>query len=230
MEIFEDRKIAFQSLDVKVQKSIDIIVEAGKRFGVDNIATTFTGGKDSTVLLHLIKRAFNGVIPFRVFNIDTSVKFKEIYAFRGRLKNEWALDLIILKNENAAEVLKQAKDSAECCYLLKTRVLSDGIKKHGVKALMTAIRWDEQEARANERYFSEREDHIRVNPILHFMEKDIWVYIRKNNIPYCELYDRGYRSLGCEPCTDISTGGSERSGRAKDKEAIMKRLRELGYF
>lgn len=228
--MIEDKRIAFQGLDKKEQKSIDVILKADQRFGSDNIAVAFTGGKDSTVLLHLIKTAFNGVVPFKVFNIDTSVKFKEIYAIRDRLRDEWGLNLIILKNDNAPNVLQQAKNSYECCYLLKTNVLNEGIKKYGIKALMTAIRWDEQEARADERYFSEREGHIRVHPILHFMEKDIWAYIRKNNIPYCELYDRGYRSLGCEPCTTLTTGGSERSGRAQDKETVMKRLRELGYF
>lgn len=183
----EDKRIAFQGLDKKEQKSIDVILEADQRFGSDNIAVAFTGGKDSTVLLHLIKTAFKGVVPFKVFNIDTSVKFKEIYAIRDRLRDEWGLNLIILKNDNAPNVLQQAKNSDECCYLLKTNVLNEGIKKYGIKALMTAIRWDEQEARADERYFSEREGHIRVHPILHFMEKDIWAYIRKNKIPYCVL-------------------------------------------
>ncbi|MEW6003504.1 MAG: phosphoadenosine phosphosulfate reductase family protein [Nitrospirota bacterium] len=230
MEIKEDKSIAFQPLDKKEEKSRELVVEADRRFGVDKIAVAFTGGKDSTVLLHIIRTAFHGVIPFKVFNIDTSVKFKDIYAFRDRLKNEWNLNLIILKNENAMDVIKQTKDSAECCYLLKTKVLDEGIKRYGIKALMTAIRWDEQVTRAEERYFSEREDHIRIHPILHFMEKDIWEYIRKYHIPYCELYDKGYRSLGCEPCTVLPAGGTERSGRAQDKEAIMERLRELGYF
>ncbi|MGO9614135.1 MAG: phosphoadenosine phosphosulfate reductase family protein [Dissulfurispiraceae bacterium] len=231
MEITEDKSIAFQSLEKKVQKSIDVILETERRFGQEDIALTWTGGKDSTTLLSLVRTIHNGEIPFRVFNIDTSVKFKEIYDFRDRLSKEWNMNLVILKHPNPQEVISNAKDSAECCYVLKAKVLDDAIKQYGVKSLMTAIRWDEHVARADEKYFSEREDHVRVNPILHFMEKDIWNYIRSNNIPYCELYDRGYRSLGCAPCTAINTGtGPERGGRAPDKEKIMKNLRELGYF
>ena len=231
MEITEDKSIAFQSLEKKIQKSIDVILETEKRFGREGIALTWTGGKDSTTLLHLVKNAYNGTIPFRVFNIDTSVKFKEIYEFRDRLSKEWNINLIILRHPNPQEVIKTAKDHAECCFLLKTQVLEKGVKEYSVKALLTAIRWDEHPARAEEKYFSQRENHLRVNPILHFMERDIWEYIKKNDVPYCELYKKGYRSLGCEPCTSImSESGPERGGRALDKEEIMERLRELGYF
>ncbi len=218
-------------LEEKANKSIEIIKESVIRFGKDNIATTFTGGKDSTVLLHLIRRAFNGSIPFRVFNIDTSFKFKEIYEFRDKLVQIWNLHLIVLKNEDALKSMNKQTDHETCCYLLKTTPLNNAISKYNIKALMTAIRWDEQEARKEEEYLSRRVNHMRVQPILHFTEKDIWEYIRKYNIPYCSLYDRGYRSLGCEPCTRPSApDGPERSGRSQDKEIIMKRLRELGYF
>lgn len=231
VEITEDKSLTFQGIERKVQKSIDVILETERRFGKDNVAMAWTGGKDSTTLLHLVSSAYNGDIPFRVINIDTSVKFKEIYDFRDRLSKEWNLNLVILKNEDAKKVIESSKDPGECCYLLKTKVLEDGIREYGVKALMTGIRWDEQTSRSNEKYFSEREEHTRVSPILHFMEKDIWKYIRKNNVPYCELYGKGYRSLGCAPCTEPdTTGGPERGGRAQDKEAIMERLRSLGYF
>jgi phosphoadenosine phosphosulfate reductase len=97
---------------------------------------------------------------------------------------------------------------------------------------MVGIRWDEHPARSSETYFSPREDHMRVHPILHFTEKDVWSYIRRNNVPYNPLYDKGYRSLGAkidtEPVADPDA--PERAGREKEKEKIMERLRELGYF
>lgn len=231
MDIIEDKGVAFQRLETKVGKSIDVILEAERRYGRDGIAVAFTGGKDSTTLLHLVRTAYNGTVPFKVFNIDTSVKFREVYEIRDRIAKEWNLDMTILKHPNAKEVIEKARDSAECCSLLKSGVLDSGIREYSIKALMTAIRWDEQEARADEKYFSERDGHTRIHPILHFMEKDIWEYIRRNDIPYCELYNRGYRSLGCAPCTEPSgEHGPERAGRSLDKEAIMKSLRELGYF
>lgn len=231
MDITEDKSLSFQGIEKKAKKSIEVILETEKRYGREHIAVAFTGGKDSTTLLHLIRTAYHGVIPFKVFNIDTSVEFREIYDVRDRIAQEWRLDLVILRNKDPQKAIELAKDSAECCLFLKTQVLNEGIKMHGVKALMTAIRWDEQVARTDEKYFSARTDHMRVHPILHFMEKDIWAYIRANNMPYCSLYDRGYRSLGCAPCTKPSDlHGPERSGRSLNKEEIMDKLREMGYF
>jgi len=209
-----------------------LIREAVERYG-NKIAMATSFGKDSTVVLHLIKEIFGGKVPLPVLNIDTSVKFKEIYAFRDKITREWNLDLRIVKNDEALKTINIAEDRQQCCQALKTDVLNTAIKQNGWNALITAIRWDEQEARINETYFSQREDpsYIKVNPILHFREVDIWEYIKKYNIPYCELYNKGYRSLGCEPCTKtFGLEGPERGGRSQDKEEIMRRLRDLGYF
>ena len=69
-----------------------------------------------------------------------------------------------------------------------------------------------------------------VHPLLEFTEVDIWAYIMQEQLPYCTLYAEGYRSLGCVPCTCKTQGGTEREGRAPDKEAHMDTLRSLGYF
>ncbi|WP_084413386.1 phosphoadenosine phosphosulfate reductase family protein [Desulfovirgula thermocuniculi] len=220
------------NLSEEEKKSLEIVRQAFELFG-EKMAVAFTGGKDSTVLLHLVRRAFNGHIPFPVVNIDTSVKFPEVCVFRDRLQQEWKFDLRIFRNEEALKWLKIAQNPEECCYHLKTVPMKKAIEELGLKALFTGVRWDENPARANEDYFSKRNDppHIRVHPLLHFTEQDIWSYIRKYKVPYCSLYDQGYRSLGCKPCTKPATeGGHERAGRAQDKERIMQRLRELGYF
>lgn len=219
-------------LNAKISFSIDIIKEAYERFG-EAMGIAFTGGKDSTVLLYLVKTAFGGVIPFKVINIDSTADFPEIYEFKDRLKKEWNFDLRVYRNEEALKSISIAKEKAECCNLLKTAPLKNAIADLNLKALMTGVRKDEQEFRSKEVYFSKREnpEHYRIHPILHFTEADIWEYIRSNNIPYCPLYDTGYRSLDCVPCTKKSeAGGPERSGRSKDKEAIMDKLRTFGYF
>ncbi len=92
-----------------------------------------------------------------------------------------------------------------------------------------AIRRDEHESRSKEECISERKNHMRVHPILDFTEEYLWEYTKKNNVPYCSLYDQGYRSLGEKPFTKPG-GDTERAGRDKEKELIMKRLRQLGYF
>lgn len=221
------------SLEQKEAESIRIIRETLDRFGPDRVATTWTGGKDSTTLLHLIRMACGGQVPVRVIQIDTSVKFQEIYDFVARIAKEWDLNLCVVHNEEALKTIKIAEDHVQCCYHLKTVPLQNAIRDFGLAALFTAVRWDEQEARQKEEYLSPRRDpdHLRVQPILHFREIDIWSYIRKHDMPFCELYRRGYRSLGCEPCTRIgTTAGPERAGREAVKEQAMRRLREMGYF
>jgi phosphoadenosine phosphosulfate reductase len=221
------------TLEQKEEKSLEIIREALKRYD-GQLATTFTGGKDSLTVLHLFKRAGGGEVPVPVLNLDTTVKFKEIIEFRDRIAKEWNLDLIITTNEEGVKQVRIAEDKDRCCHLLKTEAINMAVEEHGWKALATGVRWDEQPARINEEYFSERPEHTRVQPILHFSELDIWAYIEKYNLPYCELYDQGYRSLGCEPCTQKSTrqrgDGPEREGRSQEKEEIMGQLRDLGYF
>ncbi len=177
------------------------------------------------MLLHLIKSIYKEDIPFRIMTIDTTVIFNEVYYFIKKLKDEWGFELITLKNEDANKVIESNKGKDECCYLLMTKVLEDGIKRHNLKAMMRAIRWDEQPSYTDKEYFSEEGNYVNVNPILHFMEKDIWEYIKRYNVPYCELYDKGYRNITCIPCTETAEGRGK-----EDKQDIIERLRSLGYF
>lgn len=216
----------------KIAKAQNVLEEALHRFG-NKIAVAWTGGKDSTTTLHLIRSLCGGRVPIPVLNIDTGAKFKEIYEFRDQLAREWQLNLIIERNEEAMQTIEIAKNKEECCLLLKARVIANSLEKYGWEALITGMRWDEQPERVQEEYFSPRENppHVRVHPILPFNEGDIWNYIQDHQIPYCVLYRRGYRSLGCEPCTNLGLpAGAERAGRAQGKEEIMGRLRSLGYF
>ncbi len=127
-------------------------------------------------------------------------------------------------------------------HLMKTVAMNAFLEDYGIEALSTAIRWDEQEARIEETYFSPRENppHTRIQPILHFKERDIWDNIHKNNIPFCELYKQGYRSLGARCSTYKNSdmpaweqdleNTTERAGRGQSKEEIMGKLRDLGYM
>ena len=221
-----------QTLEAKIAKSKSVLQEALERYQ-GKIAVAWTGGKDSTTTLHLLREIGGGRLSIPVLNIDTSVKFKEIYEFRDRLAQEWDLDLHIERNDEAIKTIEIAANKEECCFKLKTEVINNSLKKYGWEALITGMRWDEQPGRENEIYFSPRTDpeHMRVHPILHFTEMDIWQYIKDNDIPYCVLYRQGYRSLGCEPCTKLgAAGGPERAGRDQQKEEIMRRLRAMGYF
>ncbi len=221
-----------KTLEEKIAKSQEVLQEALNRFS-GKIALAWTGGKDSTTTLHLLRDLSGGQVPIPVLNIDTSVKFKEIYEFRDRLAREWGLNLIVERNDEALKTIKIAEDRVECCLKLKAEVIANALVKYGWQALIVALRWDEQQDRTGESYFVERDHppHVRVHPILHFTEMDIWAYIKKNNVPFCSLYRRGYRSLGCEPCTQMGRReGPECHGRSAQKEEMMRRLRDMGYF
>ncbi|NWF52361.1 MAG: phosphoadenosine phosphosulfate reductase family protein [Nitrospirae bacterium] len=210
-------------------------------------------------------------IPVCMF-IDEGDIFDEIKEFVTYIKDLWSLDIAYLKNEDVSskaggignsvqvtllnEINRSAlreinfsekefnfiPDSPICNHLMKTVPMRDFIIKNNLKALSTAIRWDEQEARKDEEYFSLRTnpEHTRVHPILHFRERDIWIAIFKYDIPYNKLYKLGYRSLGARSATgrasDIPAwmqdleNTPERVGRGQDKEQVMEQLRALGYM
>lgn len=215
-------------LELKVNRAREIIREALAK--ARNPFTTFTGGKDSLVLLHLLRTVGEGKLPVGVLHIDTTVDFPEIYAFIDKMSRLWNFSYLRERNQEALQKISIASNRYDCCTELKIKTLEMAIAKYGIDYLFVAIRADEQEARKQEAHFVDRGNHIRVHPILDFTESDIWTYIKSYNIPYCSLYDRGYRSLGCVPCTKPAAEASERSGRDAEKEKIMSELRRLGYF
>lgn len=258
-------------------KTIYIVREAYSRF--KKVGMLWSIGKDSTTLVWMMRKAFYGKIPFPVIHIDTGYKFKEIYEFRDHYAKEWDLDLMVAKNQAAldAGMGPDQGQKLDCCGALKTQALKDFLKAHEFRAILLAIRRDEHGIRAKERYFSPRdedftwdyenqppelwdqfksgeadEDHVRVHPVLHMTELDIWRYVQRENIPITDLYfarnGQRYRSIGCEPCCSPvdseadsidkivseleTTKVAERSGRAQDKEDAytMQKLRALGYM
>jgi len=179
--------------------------------------------------------------------------------------------------KSAPEGVPQDERKLYCCTQLKTQALKNCIAELGFEGLLLGIRRDEHGIRAKERYFSPRdrrfkwdyehqppelwdqytsqadeETHIRVHPLLHWREIDIWRYVEREGLPVNPLYfakdGKRYRSLGCEPCchpveseantvAEIiheleTTTVAERAGRAQDKENAytMQKLRSLGYM
>jgi phosphoadenosine phosphosulfate reductase len=132
-------------------------------------------------------------------------------------------------------------------HLMKTVVFNEFLDRHKIKGIFQGLRWDEHPARFDDPYFEHKEgsdlspEHTRIRPILHFTEKDLWDTYAAFQIPYCILYERGYRSLGAKTTSLISVEGfpawkqdlentEERSGRRQDKEKAMKEMRRLGYM
>jgi len=200
-----------------------------------NIYVAWTGGKDSTVTLYLWVRFLEekGFIgkPGAI-NLDTGLKFPEIISFRDQIAGRWAIDLHVMKPDIDITGYAVAKDKVACCRDLKVKPLKQAVQEQRVEVLITGIRKDEHPARGNREEVEEKSDpsYLQANPILHWTEMDIWSYIIQQNLPYCDLYEQGYTSLGCMPCTRRATGEGERSGRAGEKEESLDVLRSLGYF
>lgn len=221
----------------KIDKASKVIKVAQEKFG-DGLAIAWTGGKDSTVLLHLFKEINKGQVPYKIVYLDTGQEFDEIKDFVKKIAQSWKLDLrkegLTPKMLKDYLAIKSKEEKGEGIRRLKIDLIETVVKKYKIKALSVGIRWDEHPARSSEAYFSSREtpNHIRVHPILHFTEDDVWEYIKKYRVPYVSLYDKGYRSLGEKDFTKPVKGKNlhERAGREKDKEGIMSRLRALGYF
>jgi len=174
----------------------------------------------------------------------------EVLDSRPRIGDYIALDS--LSPESRAEVERTGfsgpgfpfdPESPVCNQLLKVAPLNAFIRGNQVAALATAIRWDEHPARAGEAYASPRQHppHLRIHPILHMREADVWEITLSRGLPFCELYRQGYRSLGTRHGTlrhsdkpaweqNLQDRSQERAGRDQEKEEAMAQLRSLGYM
>ncbi|AIF50691.1 sulfate adenylyltransferase subunit CysD [Pelosinus sp. UFO1] len=263
-------------LDRLEAQSIFILREAYKKFG--KLGMLWSIGKDSTVMLWLAKKAFFGHCPFPFIHVDTTHKIPEMITFRDRMAKEYNIELIVHTNEEALQAgMGPDKGRLVCCKALKTDGLQQVVTKYEFEGLILGIRRDEEGSRSKERVFSERNkdsewdytnqapelwdqfktdfpkgNHIRVHPILHWNEMDIWAYIEREKIELVDLYfaknGKRYRSLGCAPCTGQidsnavtvaeiieelkNTKVGERAGRAQDQEDsyAMQKLRKDGYM
>ena len=261
-------------LDALESQSIYIFREAFNR--IRNIAMLWSLGKDSNVMVWLARKAFFGHIPFPAVHIDTGKKFKEMYEFRDRYVQEWGLNFIS-GDCPPVEAMDASLPPAARSAARKTAGLKTMIEARGWEGIFAGIRRDEEGTRAKERYFSPRSGaggwdpknqppefwgqfntnfppntHLRIHPLLHWTEIDIWRYTQREGIPTVSLYfaknGKRYRSLGDEDITspvaseattidDIiteleTTKISERQGRAMDHESedAFERLRADGYM
>jgi len=267
-------------LDELESQSIYILREAFSQ--IEKLAMLWSIGKDSTVLLWLARKAFFGHVPFPLVHVDTSYKIPSMIEYRDQLVREWKLELIVGRNDAVLQEGRTYPNGratrVECCGWLKKDVLKQVLDKHRFRGIIVGVRRDEEPTRAKERYFSPRDKqmewnvtdqppelwdqfktyfpkgtHVRIHPLLHWTELNVWEYIERENIPVIPLYfangkGERYRSIGCMPCTfpvkstartvhEIveelrATRIPERAGRAQDQESedAFEKLRRDGYM
>jgi len=224
-----------ETLEDKLRQTEGLLTEVMAVADPKTVRVAWTGGKDSTVVLFIWKALLDhhGAGPVRAINLDTGCKFPEVMAFRDALVSEWGVELHVARSSINIDMYPLAEEVESCCKDLKVVPLKKAMVETKATHLITGIRRDEHPDRAGRLALEERSDpdHVMVNPILEWTETDIWAFHDRFNLSHCELYDVGYRSLGCQPCTEKpGLSGGERDGRSKAKEKIMKNLTSLGYF
>jgi phosphoadenosine phosphosulfate reductase len=156
-----------------------------------------------------------------------------------------------LSERNRAEAKRIGFTASEFAYdleteignhLLKTVAMNEAVERYRFDALFTGVRWDENAARSTEVFISPRvhPDHVRVQPILPFTERNVWEYMFKEKLPINPLYKLGYRSIDGKRDSKKTSNlpaweqdlehTKERAGRSQDKEGVMEKLRLFGYM
>ena len=189
----------------------------------ENPVMLYSVGKDSAVMLHLAMKAFFPARPpFPLLHVDTTWKFREMYAFRDRMTSELGLDLLVHTNPDAVarQINPFVHGSAVHTDIWKTEGLKQALDLHGFDAAFGGARRDEEKSRAKERIFSFRSaqhrwdpknqrpelwhlynmqkqkgESIRVFPLSNWTELDVWLYIYLESIPIVPLYFAGERPV-----------------------------------
>ena len=200
----------------------------------DNIAISFSGAED----VGLVDMAVSMKPDIQVFTLDTGRLHPETYRFIDKVREHYGIRIDVLSPDGEAlrrfvgekGLFSFYQDGhQECCGIRKIEPLRR--KLHTVDAWITGQRKDQSPGtRAgipviqNDTTFARPGATLtKFNPLANWSSQDVWDYIRGNNLPYNELHDRGFISIGCEPCTKpVGPGQHEREGRWWWEEATKK--------
>ncbi|MCI7130308.1 MAG: sulfate adenylyltransferase subunit CysD [Lachnospiraceae bacterium] len=215
-------------------------------------------GKDSSVMLHLALKAFYPEKPpFPFLHVNTTWKFKEMITFRDQVANKYGIEMLeYINEEGLAQGINPFDHGAAYTDIMKTQALKQALNKYGFTAAFGGGRRDEEKSRAKERMFSFRNpDHawdpkhqrpemwklynteinkgesIRVFPLSNWTEKDIWQYIRRENIDIVPLYFAAERPV-VERDGNLIMVDDERMRLLPGEQPVMKkvRFRTLGCY
>lgn len=238
-------------------ESIHIIREVAAEF--DNPVMMYSIGKDSSVMLHLARKAFHpGKLPFPLLHVDTTWKFQEMIRFRDYQAKKFGLDLLVHTNQEgvAQGIGPFTHGSAKHTDVMKTEALKQALNQHGFDAAFGGARRDEEASRAKERVYSFRDanhrwdpknqrpelwntyngrinkgESIRVFPLSNWTELDIWQYIYLENIEIVPLYYAAERPVVERDGTLVMVD-DDRIPMEPGEQPMMKsvRFRTLGCY
>lgn len=206
-------------------KPQDVLSQAYAEFANDQIAISFSGAED-VVLLDMATRLRGTEI--RVFTLDTGRLHAMTLEFIEEVRNHYGITIEVLMPD-ALEIEKLVREKGlfsffedghlECCGIRKVQPLQRHLIE--LNAWITGQRRDQSATRTSlphrqldPAFSTPAKDLIKYNPLADWTSDEVWKYIQEKHVPYNRLHDRGYLSIGCEPCTRaVKPGESERAGR-----------------
>ena len=211
----------------------------------DKCAVACSWGKDSAVVLYLTLKEKPDVL---VVHSNTGVDHKLTYEFRDRMVKEWSLNYVEVKGDKTYwQIIKEDGIQAvrnsgtnrvpKCCLILKDKPAEKYYKESGIKCVLTGItaaesrnRWMLQR-RCGEYYYAKSQGLWKLHPIMDWTEEEVWAFIRSENIPYNEFYDKfpGHR-CGCVPCTSYISWPERMAQENPRLHAKMMRLNGQDVF
>jgi len=188
----------------------------------NNLAFATSLGAEDQVITEMIS-SINP--PIRIFMLDTGRLFPETYDLIDRTNSRYKVNIeIFFPNTESVENMVNKKginlfynsfeDRKLCCSIRKVEPLKRALKE--VEIWITGLRNEHSESRAkiSRIEWDEANGLIKVNPLIDWNEKDVWDYINKKNIPFNPLHKKGFKSIGCQPCTRaVKIGENQRDGR-----------------
>jgi phosphoadenosine phosphosulfate reductase len=182
-----------------------------------DIALSSSFQTQSIPLLHMAMQAMPDI---RVFFLNTGYHFWDTLIFREQLGRELNMNVIDLYRDSCWDVFRRrfgrelpVVDPNLCCFIHKVQPMQEALQ--GLKAWITGIRRDQTKTRAQARILELQEDGLlKINPLLNWKKTDIQAYRTAYDLPEHPLLKKGYRSIGCAPCTrPVQEGEDERAGR-----------------
>jgi phosphoadenosine phosphosulfate reductase len=194
-----------------------VLAWAFKKFG-PRVALSSAFGVEGMVLIDMASR----VAPsFRLFTIDTEFLFPETYSLMDQVEARYGIVIEKVYSSLSPEEQQQAhgahlwtRDPDRCCNLRKVQPLRTKLAE--LSAWITSIRRDQTPARSTAKKieWDAKFGLIKINPLADWSAKQVWRYIRDHHVPYNELHDQGYPSIGCTHCTRaVAEGEDSRAGR-----------------
>jgi len=213
----------------------EIIAWAIREFS-QKIAMTSSFGSESGVLLHMVSEIDSN---FPVLFIETGFHFPETIEYKEKLVKLFGLTNVIdlhADSKRREELIEKhdgipyEKNPDLCCQINKVESLDEALKNYD--AWMSGIRQHQTDLRKSVRFVEEYEgDLYKISPLARYTSRDCWWYLKEHKIPKHPLYDKGFLSIGCWPCTKpVQEGDDERSGRwagREKKECGIHRFKEV---